>query len=255
MCLGIDKMKVLIITVAGMSSRFSQSIGKETIKCLYYEKTITESLLYTILSQSSLFDRFIIVGGYKYDELDITVRQQFLKFINKIIIVQNSHYADYGSGYSLYIGLKKALEIGATDIVFAEGDLYLDMDTYKTVCTSENSVITINREPILANKAVAFYFDISEKIHYIYDTGHKALMIKEPFLGIYNSGQVWKFGNLSIVKKVFDMMKYEEWKGTNLVFVEKYFQIVPKEEIRLCFFQRWINCNTVEDFRSIKEGI
>ena len=53
-------MKVLIITVAGMSSRFSQSVGKETIKCLYHEETMTESLLYTILSQSSLFDNSLL---------------------------------------------------------------------------------------------------------------------------------------------------------------------------------------------------
>lgn len=255
MCRGTYKMKVLIITVAGMSSRFSQSVGKETIKCLYHEETMTESLLYTILSQSSLFDKFIIVGGHMYEELVKTIRQDFLDFINKIIMVENPHYVDYGSGYSLYIGLRKALEIGATDIVFAEGDLYLDGDTYSSVCTSANSVITVNHEPILANKAVALYFDISEKIHYIYDTGHKALVIKEPFLGIYNSGQVWKFGNLETVQSVFDMMKYEEWQGTNLIFVEKYFQAIPKEEIRLCFFHRWINCNTVEDFRSITEGV
>ena len=55
-------MKVLIITVAGMSTRFSRSVGKPVIKCLYHNKSLKDSLLYILLERSREFDYFIIVG-------------------------------------------------------------------------------------------------------------------------------------------------------------------------------------------------
>ena len=42
-------MKVLIITVAGMSTRFSQSVGAPCLKCLYHEGRAKDSLLYRML--------------------------------------------------------------------------------------------------------------------------------------------------------------------------------------------------------------
>ena len=66
MCKGIKQMKVLIITVAGMSTRFSRSVGKPVIKCLYHNKSLKDSLLYILLERSREFDYFIIVGGYRY---------------------------------------------------------------------------------------------------------------------------------------------------------------------------------------------
>ena len=55
-----------------------------------------------------------------------TVREYFEKFSNKILMVENPYYKRYGSGYSLYLGLQKAFETGADEIVFAEGDLYFN---------------------------------------------------------------------------------------------------------------------------------
>lgn len=246
-------MKVLIVTVAGVSSRFSQSIGEPTIKCLYHKNSIKECLLYTLLQQSEDFDKYIIVGGYRYGELKFVLENSFIDFLDKIILVENDHYEDYGSGYSLFIGLKKAIDIKADEIVFAEGDLFLDKEDYSSVCKSKKNVITVNNEHILANKAVALYQDENEIVHYIYDTGHKSLIITEPFIAIYNSGQVWKFSNEVIINEVFSQMKDEDWQGTNLVFVEKYFQCVGKDDIEYIAFRKWINCNTVSDFNKIGE--
>ena len=50
------------------------------------------------------------------------------------------------------------------------------------MCSADKSVVTVNRNPILADKSVALYFDIAGEIRYIYDTGHNELLIKEPFL-------------------------------------------------------------------------
>ena len=50
------KMKALIVTVAGMSARFSRSAGEQIIKCLYHTNSMKESLLYTLLDDSSDID-------------------------------------------------------------------------------------------------------------------------------------------------------------------------------------------------------
>ena len=244
-------MKVLIITVAGMSTRFSRSVGKPVIKCLYHNKSLKDSLLYILLERSREFDYFIIVGGYRYKELCETIRISFEEFSDKILSVENPYYATYGSGYSLYLGLQKAFEAEADEIVFAEGDLYFNEDDYQRVCSADKSVVTVNRNPILADKSVALYFDIAGEIRYISDTGHNELFIKEPFLAIYNSGQVWKFSDKHLARKVYSQMDEEEWKGTNLIFVEKYFRDIGSEKYELITLRHWINCNTLDDFNKI----
>ena len=244
-------MKVLIITVAGMSTRFSRSVGKPVIKCLYHNKSLKDSLLYILLERSREFDYFIIVGGYRYKELCETIRASFKKFSDRILLIENPYYSTYGSGYSLYLGLQKAFETGADEIVFAEGDLYFNEDDYQRVCSADKSVVTVNRNPILADKSVALYFDIAGEIRYIYDTGHNELFIKEPFLAIYNSGQVWKFSDKHLARKVYSQMDEEEWKGTNLIFVEKYFRDIGSEKYELITLRHWINCNTLDDFNKI----
>lgn len=107
MCQGIEKMKVLIITVAGMSSRFSQSVGHDVVKSLYYSHNFSESLLYRLVHQPVDFDKYIIVGGYKYKELVNAVSEYFPEMEEKIEMVENPEYMELGSGYSLYCGLKK----------------------------------------------------------------------------------------------------------------------------------------------------
>lgn len=254
MCKGDDKVKALIVTVAGMSSRFSESLGRECLKCIYYPHDITESILYRLLHQPVQFDRYYIVGGFKYEELEKSIEQYFSEYKDKLVLVRNTYYSEYGSGYSLYCGLKKAIEDDCDEIVFAEGDLIVDEKTFVEVSNSAKSVITSNSEPILANKAVAFYYDVKGTIHYIYDTGHSEMFIKEPFIAIYNSGQIWKFTDKVLAKKAFDSITDDEWKGTNLVFVERYFSQLGPDEYDNLHFSEWINCNRIEDFNKKLEA-
>lgn len=244
-------MKVLIITVAGMSSRFSQSLGKEYLKCIYYTGTIQESLLYRILSQPIDFDKYIIVGGYKYDELTLIIENYFKRFKEKIILVNNEKFAEYGSGYSLYLGLREAIRLQPKDVIFAEGDLYVDQESYLKVCNSDHSVITYNSEPIRADKSVVFYYDQNYNLHYIYDTKHNALKIEEPFLSIYNSGQIWKFNQFCRLENIFYSLNQREWQGTNLILIERYFSQLKRDAYDLVGFNKWINCNTIYDFNRI----
>lgn len=241
-------MKILLITVAGMSERFSKSIGYSCLKCIYYKNNIKESLLYRMVSQGKEFDRIIIVGGFKYDELEYTIDNFFGDLRDRIILTQNDKYSEYGSGYSLYRGLEIAKEMDFDELVFAEGDLYVDSESLRKVSEIPNNVITCNSEPILANRAVAFYYDSQYNIHYIYDTSHSALEIKEPFLGIFNSGQIWKFADRKRLMEAMAQVGSEEWQGTNLNLIQKYFGKLDRQEYEIVEFREWVNCNTVEDF-------
>lgn len=187
-----------------------------------------------------------------FDELKNAADKYFSEeFGDSLILVENKEYSVYGSGYSLYKGLAAAMEFPFGEIIFAEGDLYFDRHSFEKIYNSPKNAVTCCSEPILASKAVAFFFDMNDEIHYIYDTGHNSMKIDVPFTAIYNSGQVWKFSDPDKLREIFDSTVSEEWTGTNLVFIEKYFRAVCRSDYRLICFKDWINCNTVDDFRRI----
>ncbi len=245
-------MRVLIVTVAGLSTRFSQTIGRSCLKCIYHEKDITESLLYRILKGSPQADKFVIVGGFLFEELKETIGSKFGEFQDKILLVKNEKFEEYGSGYSLYMGFLAIKNMEFDEVVFAEGDLWVDGEDYTRVWDCRRDVITCSREPVLASKSVAFYYDRNYHIHYIFDTSHSLLEIGQPFRGIFNSGQIWKFVSRKRVLHVMDSLTEEEWKETNLKFVQEYFDGIDKEGYELIEFKKWINCNTVDDFLKIE---
>ena len=245
-------MKILILTVAGMSSRFSRSIGRECLKCIYYENDIKESLLYKMIFDNKAFDKYIIVGGFHYEELSEIINTEFADYSDKIELIYNEHYADYLSGYSLYMGLKCADKYAYDEIVFAEGDLFVDKNSFNKVYDSRTNVITYNTEPIYADKAVVYYYDEKYNIHYIYDTNHQLIEINEPMRGIFNSGQIWKFVDRLRVKDVYGNMALNEWKGTNLNFIQKYFMEIERDQCEAIRLDKWINCNTIDDYKMIQ---
>lgn len=247
-------MKCLIITVAGMSTRFSESVGRECIKCLYNEGDIKDSILYRLVeNEYTFFDRIIIVGGYKYEELAAGIDNGFKAFSDKLVMIRNEHFSDYGSGYSLLVGLLKAFELGATEILFAEGDLYVNPSDFKKVAESNKDTVTATNEVILSKKSVAFYTDLNEKIHYIYNTSHGALEIREPFTSVRNSGQIWKFMDIKRLEKICDSLTDKEKESTNLVIIEYYFSDIKNGEYDVFYFKDWLNCNTVNDYKMIRQ--
>ncbi|MCI8464449.1 MAG: licC domain protein [Lachnospiraceae bacterium] len=245
-------MKILIVTVAGLSSRFRESLGRPCLKCLYQEGGTEKSLLYRMLHQDGTFDFYVIVGGFQYEELKKTIARDFQEFGDKILLVRNEHYADYGSGYSLYLGLKRILDMDLEEVIFAEGDLYVDRESFRKIYDSRANVITCNREAILADQSVAFYFDQAERVHYLYDTGHSTLEIPEPFLGIFNSGQIWKFSDADHLRQAFFRIREKDWQGTNLVLVQEYFGSLERKDYEIVCLNEWVNCNTVSDYRKIE---
>lgn len=242
----------MIITVAGVASRFSQSIGQPCLKCLYYKNDIRESLLYHILRQNSEIDKYVIVGGFKFEELEKSIHMYFEEFYDRIILVRNEMYKEYGSGYSLYLGLEAIRDLIYDELIFAEGDLWVDDESFKRVWETPGNVVTCNNEMILANKSVAFYYDCEYRIHFIFDTSHSLLEIREPFQGIFNSGQIWKFSQRERVLRTVSDLTQEEWQQTNLCFIQRYFGCLDRDEYRIINLRKWLNCNTKMDFDKIE---
>lgn len=245
--------KAVIITVAGTSTRFRKSIGKDCLKCIYTENSKNDTLLYRLVNLCRDFDRIVIVGGYKFEELEEFVKTSLRESTSKITLVNNEHYEDLGSGFSLYLGVMELKDSGMDEILFAEGDLFFDAASFSKIIESPYSVITTNNDPIEAKKAVAFYLNSEGKAKYIYDTNHSVLEIREPFLGIYNSGQVWKFSKPEMIFAAAENLTDDEKKGTNLVLIQKYFDCMESNDLKVIHFDKWINCNTVEDYRKYGE--
>ena len=194
-------MKTLIVTVAGTATRFNRDTEKDTLKCLYYRESPEYSLLYQILDKAENIDRYIIVGGYLYEQLEEFAEQNLSCFKSKIDLVYNPYYREYGSGYSLIKGIE-ALPEGTEEVVFVEGDLFFDRRSFSAVLESCRDVITVNREFILSDKAVVLYLDEAGQVHYLYDVNHKSLFIPEPFQAVYNSAQMWKFVSPGLLTQV-----------------------------------------------------
>lgn len=247
-------MRIFLTTVAGSATRFSESVGKPTVKCIFNREDPKKTLLNHMLTQASDYDVFVVVGGFLINELEAYINSVLSEeFKKKILLVNNEFYKEYGSGWSLYLGIKAVFDKFGTDfdeLLFAEGDLFVDDDSFNAVRDSKDSVITINSEAIRAKKAVALYYDLDEVPHYIYDTSHGQLVINEPFTAVYNSGQIWKFTDSKLLYKVTNDINEDRHEGTNLVLINEYFQTLAKngKNIEVIPMKTWINCNTVNDF-------
>lgn len=243
-------MKVLIVTVAGISSRFNRDTSRNVLKCLYYEDSPTHSLLYQIVCKVLDFERVIIVGGYLYDELVMYAEKYLSNLGPQIELVYNAHYKDYGSGYSLIKGVERVPEV-ANEIIFVEGDLYFDNESFSLVKKSLYDVITVNHEFITSEKAVVLYVDEIDKVHYIYDTNHSLLSIPSPIKAIYNSGKIWKFTSLSKLNSVISLLSPKQIQGTNLEIIQAYFDNIPVSDLNFIALNTWFNCNTVADYQKV----
>lgn len=243
-------MKSLIITVAGMSTRFNRDTKDDILKCLYYEGDSSLSLIcQQITKVYNLVDEIIIVGGYKYDDLVAFADKELKDPRNRIKYVYNEHYHDYGSGFSLLKGIE-AVSQNTDEIIFVEGDLFFDSESVERLINSACDAISVNNEPILSNKAVALYFDAGGYPHYIYDTSHSCLEIHEPFTAIYNSAQMWKFLNPGTLRQVCRELTPEQEQGTNLEIIQGYYGSIHESRLNVIPIKEWFNCNTVSDYKT-----
>lgn len=244
--------KTVIITIAGCSSRFSKSVGFECHKALYHEKNDSWTILshhLSLLSQYG-FDEIIIVGGYRYAQLEKYVKDNFSNFPLKLCY--NSHYVDYGSCYSFVLGIN-LLASDCDEVVFIEGDLIFDRKQFEAFLQTSGDVITANKFLIDAKTAVAFYISEEGKLGYVYDTAHQKLSIPQPFIKIGNSGQVWKFSDVTKLKNIVLSYSEDDFKQTNLKPIVDYFDDIDCNFIQIISFDAWFNCNTIDDYRLMKK--
>ena len=251
-------MKIVIITVAGKSSRFNKDVSEEDkiLKCLYYEDNPQDTLIYHMLEKVGYADRIVVVGGYKYDDLVDYINTNIPQnFQDKILTVYNNHFSDLSSGYSLYLGVKESLNnfTDIDEILFVEGDLDIDSESFDKVISSDKNVLTFNYEPIYSNKAVVLYQNEDDEYHYLFNSDHGLLSLDEPFKAIFNSGQTWKFKDMDLLKMANDNFYENLIDDTNLGIIQKYFDLVKNtDEIEIIGLKRWVNCNTRKDYKLIK---
>ena len=244
-------MKYLIVTVAGTATRFNCDTKEDTLKCLYFTDSPQYALITQLLKNCGKYDKYIIVGGYLYEKLESFVSNELSSYKDKIELVYNEHFNDYGSAYSLYKGIKAIKEPG--EVTFVEGDLFFTPATFKKVYDSSKNVITINSDPIYSNKAVALYISATDSLRYLYDTDHKTLTIPEPFKALFNSGQMWKFISSERLLEVVDLLHIKQLQGTNLEIIQAYCGDLNVDEYEIVLFKEWFNCNTVADYNVVRK--
>ena len=254
-------MKCAIITVAGISSRFNEGLQEEqhALKAVYSsDGNARHTLLWHLLEKCVYADEIVIVGGYRFADLEQYLdrvsgaREQEAGGIERkrrIRLVYNDRFTDLASGCSLHLGIKAALEDGATEILFAEGDLDVDDASFARVVHAKESVLTYTREPVYADKAVVVYQNAEGKFRYAFNASHGLLRIDEPFSCLLNSGQVWKFTDMEALRAANEAFQQEAPDGTNLYIIQRYFDTVAASEPVL--LEQWTNCNTREDYAKI----
>ena len=247
--------RAAIITVAGVSSRFNEGVpeAERVLKAIYTRTSARETLLYQLLRKCAGMDRIIVVGGYQFEALRRFVEKLDRSLLPPVTLVENTHYADLSSGYSLYLGIREALAQGADEVLFVEGDLDIDDDSFRQVTETPGNVLTHNPEPIFANKAVVLYRDGAGRYRYAFNSSHGLLTISEPFSCIYNSGQAWKFADATALGRANEAFLAEDRAGTNLAIIQRYIDSVPQDSIHVVGLKRWTNCNTRADYDAICE--
>jgi CTP:molybdopterin cytidylyltransferase MocA len=245
-----ERRTALVVTSAGISSRFSRSLGREAVKCLYSEHGPEETILHWQLAAASELglDPIVVVGGYRFGEVQEFCARH-LAWVRGLELVENAEFATTGTLYSLHLGLDAVLGQDVDAVVFAEGDLFFDLDSFRAVASGQKSVVTACPEPITAERSVALYFTPAGRVCYVYDPDHRQLVIPEPFRSIHNSGQVWKFHDLDLLRALSRRVGRERFDETNLGFIQEYFRTVAPDNVELIEFKHWFNCNTLTDYR------
>ncbi len=251
--------RAVVISAAGRSERFSQSIGRNVNKVLYHEGTPRDCLLYNQLDLAvkADFQKIILVGGQMILELKEFV-SNFYKASGRIQVVHNEQFETAGTAHSFALGVDALRGDMPDEVVLIEGDLFVDEKSFMDVVSSAADVITLNREPIHADKSVIFHVSPSGLLAYEYDTNHKVLEVQVPFITLGNSGQIWKFTDFKLLQTVLANYGPTLSFDTNLRPIEKYFNAIGLARTEFVILKRWINCNTVDDYRwmrKIKERI
>lgn len=148
--------------------------------------------------------------------------------------------------FSLYYGVLAAE--GATELLFCEGDIITDRDSFRQLASAQKDSFAIAREPIFADRSVAAYQGSDDRLHYLFDANHGALTFPPNVKAVFHSAQAWKIDDGEAFIRLNAQLTETERRGTNLVLIERYFRRQPMEKLNPITLEHWINCNTREDF-------
>ena len=70
---------------------------------------------------------------------------------------------------------------------------------------------------------------------------------------IFNSGQLWKFKDIDALKISNKFFKENSIEDNNLAIIQKYLDLLDDtESIEIIGLKHWVNCNTRDDYKIIK---
>lgn len=242
--------RALIITAAGRSQRFSQSIGRDVNKVLFYEEDPMDSLLYRQLHLAIQcdFQNIVVVGGHLIWEVKDFI-SSFYGENDRIQVAYNENFETGGTAHTFARGLAALREDVPDEVVLMEGDLFVDEKSFREVVSSKSDVITLNREKITSQNSVIFYVSQAGQLTYEYDTNHEVLEVRMPFTFLGNSGQIWKFTDFRLLNDTLENYGTALSSDTNLLPIQDYFNKRGLSLTQFISLRQWINCNTVDDYR------
>lgn len=246
-------MRVMIITVAGQSARFNQHACSPALKCIYHEDGLEHSILYRLLMQGMDYDKIILVGGFLFDQLKDAL-EAFALPTGKLKLIYNRYYQDRGSMYSLYLGLLAAEAYNPEEVLFAEGDLVVDTESFGRIARCSMDAVSISNAIIRADQSVVLYVGTDERLHYLYDTAHAALAFPQPVKSVMSSAQIWKFYTPSTLFSLSGNLTEWERCQTNLTLIDAYFSRLSAKQVQVIPMKFWLNCNTRQDYRVARES-
>ena len=248
--------KFLLITCAGQATRFKESGGNTHKSIFSIDGDICKSPLGIMCQYAKFIERTpVIVTGFMADEIDDALSELSSKLEIQIYSTYNEHYSDLGSNESLICGLQfimQNFDYAEYDIMFAEGDLIVDFDTFREIANSSYNVITTNGNSIInMNKAVVVYQNVHGTYKWAYDPAHKSVSITDA-VWLAESGQIWKFkiDYICLYNILYGLIKSDR-KDTNLNMIYKIFTYCGDtvDAVKIETFKQWFNVNTVNDYK------
>lgn len=207
-----EEKKVAVIYAAGKGSRF-EGLDDNQSKCslpIYIDKN-KKSYITTLTGtinaylSNGISEFYIVIGHAKESVIaDCDRLKRIYGKAIKITYVENSKWDYHGCEYSVNLGLKRAIDGGATEIFLNEGDSLIAPEFISRlvdVPKEYNAVLVRSISMINPSRSVIAESHIGGPVtSFWYDQSHKATSIEEVIpndilylvTDFYESGQVWK---------------------------------------------------------------
>ena len=247
-------MKDVVITCAGGSTRFSNSVNCPAHKSIYKADGQTKCLLEwqidTALSSENV-NKIIIVVGFQNTQVEDFIKSKYPNN-ERIITVNNEQWNTTGSNLSMCLGLLACKNTKADSILCVEGDLYASNFKVLIECpsTSDFRSTTNGHSTIYSNVDVLGIISKTSsgfRTSFEYSTDHSEFKSINFYnaVTIFPSGQMWEIATKKIdfdkVTKCAEMFPSK----TNLEILQHFSS--SKSPMYPFELKDWVNCNTITE--------